>query len=247
MAARKIKDAKDLSTNELIYFKGHAKAPFMSDGRTVEDALNNISQGGGGGVTAETDPIFSASAAASITEEKKAEWDNKMDKVTLATVATSGSYNDLSDKPTIPDVSGKQDTLVSGTNIKTINGTSILGSGDITISSGQSDKKEVIYVGDPIASIANMKPNVVYWFAGAMGVTIESFEAPSGGETYDVFTAIIMPPGMGEVSLSLPEDVRFANGEVPTVNADDYCLELSISRISDDYGSYSFNAVLTKF
>ena len=48
----------------------------------------------------------------------------------LATVATSGSYNDLSNKPTIPDVSGlatttdltnglatKQDTLTAGTNI----------------------------------------------------------------------------------------------------------------------------------
>jgi len=32
--------------------------------------------------------------------------------------------------------SGKQDTLVSGTNIKTINSTSLLGSGDITISGG---------------------------------------------------------------------------------------------------------------
>lgn len=34
------------------------------------------------------------------------------------------------------DVNAKQDTLVSGTNIKTINGNSILGSGDITISGG---------------------------------------------------------------------------------------------------------------
>lgn len=34
---------------------------------------------------------------------------------------------------------GKQDKLVSGTNIKTINGTSILGSGDITISGGSSN------------------------------------------------------------------------------------------------------------
>lgn len=34
----------------------------------------------------------------------------------------------------IQDISGKQDTLVSGTNIKTINSTSLLGSGDITIS-----------------------------------------------------------------------------------------------------------------
>ena len=33
------------------------------------------------------------------------------------------------------DISGKQDKLVSGTNIKTINGESVLGSGDITISS----------------------------------------------------------------------------------------------------------------
>ena len=30
----------------------------------------------------------------------------------------------------------KQDTLVSGTNIKTVNGNSLLGSGDITISGG---------------------------------------------------------------------------------------------------------------
>jgi hypothetical protein len=37
------------------------------------------------------------------------------------------------------DLSGKQDTLVSGTNIKTINGTSVLGSGDMTVSSGGGD------------------------------------------------------------------------------------------------------------
>ena len=46
MATRKIKDAKDLSTNEFIFFKGHAKATFMSDGRSVEDAINNISTEG---------------------------------------------------------------------------------------------------------------------------------------------------------------------------------------------------------
>lgn len=40
MATREIKDAKDLTTNELIYFKGHAKATYMSNGWTVEDAVN---------------------------------------------------------------------------------------------------------------------------------------------------------------------------------------------------------------
>lgn len=76
-------------------------------GEQVEAILDSVANGeagggGGGGITVETDPVFSASPAASITEEKKAEWDNKMDNVTLAKVATSGSYNDLSNKPTIP-------------------------------------------------------------------------------------------------------------------------------------------------
>lgn len=38
----------------------------------------------------------------------------------------------------ITDVSNKQDILVSGTNIKTVNGNSLLGSGNITISGGSS-------------------------------------------------------------------------------------------------------------
>lgn len=42
---RKIKDAKDLSTNELIYFKGHAQATYMSDGRTVEEAIASSTGG----------------------------------------------------------------------------------------------------------------------------------------------------------------------------------------------------------
>ena len=46
MANRLIKDAKDLKTKELIYFRGHAKATYMSDGRTVEDAINSAGTGG---------------------------------------------------------------------------------------------------------------------------------------------------------------------------------------------------------
>ena len=75
---------------------------------------------------------------------------------TLADVATSGDYEDLTNTPTIPDVpewamsstkpsytvseiDGAQEELVSGTNIKTINGTSVLGSGNITIQGGGGD------------------------------------------------------------------------------------------------------------
>lgn len=55
---------------------------------------------------AETDPVFSASAAAEITSADLDTWD------------------------------AKQDALVSGTNIKTINNQSLLGSGNITIEGG---------------------------------------------------------------------------------------------------------------
>lgn len=72
----------------------------------------------------------------------------------LATVATTGDYSDLSNAPTsLADLSddsthrlvtdteksewsSKQDELVSGTNIKTINTVSLLGSGDITVGGG---------------------------------------------------------------------------------------------------------------
>ena len=45
MSTRNIKDAKDLTTGELIYFKGSAQATFMSDGRTVEEAVSGMSSG----------------------------------------------------------------------------------------------------------------------------------------------------------------------------------------------------------
>lgn len=51
MANRIIKDAKDAKSNELIYFRGHAKATYMSDGRTVEDAINSAGTGGGADMT----------------------------------------------------------------------------------------------------------------------------------------------------------------------------------------------------
>lgn len=77
---------------------------------------------------------------------------NKADSA-VASVKINGSTknpsNGVVDLGTVitshQDISGKQDKLISGTNIKTINNQSILGSGDITISGGgSSDKVEVV-------------------------------------------------------------------------------------------------------
>lgn len=51
-------------------------------------------------------------------------------------IIPDGTEFDIKDATARTDIASKQDTLVSGTNIKTINGNSILGSGDITISGG---------------------------------------------------------------------------------------------------------------
>jgi hypothetical protein len=56
----------------------------------------------------------------------------------------------------------KQDTLVSGTNIKTINGTSLLGSGDLTISGGGSiSYEESVLETDVVMSTSNLFYDIV--------------------------------------------------------------------------------------
>lgn len=65
-------------------------------------------------------------ASQSLDGAMSAEDKTKLDSINVETLATKD------------ELSAKQDTLVSGTNIKTINGESILGSGDIEIQGGSS-------------------------------------------------------------------------------------------------------------
>ena len=139
--------------NADVHVTADEKSTWNSKQGVIED-LADIRAGAALGKTAlqsytETDPTVPSHVKA-ITEEDITKWNGKSD--------FSGSYNDLTDKPTIPTVptkvseldndSGfitatelnshhdntKQDVLVSGTSIKTINGESLLGEGNITVS-----------------------------------------------------------------------------------------------------------------
>lgn len=57
---------------------------------------------------------------------------------TIDATPTDGSSNPVSSNGAFDALALKQATLVSGTNIKTINGNSVLGSGDLVISAGES-------------------------------------------------------------------------------------------------------------
>lgn len=222
-------------------------------GNQVEALLDIVSQGGGGGGEGgEVQKTTEAEIAAmgftknlgTITEVKM----NGASKgtegvVDLGTVITSHQ-----------DISGKQDKLVSGTNIKTINGQSILGSGNIAIEGGgggsSSGKKEVVvwdfFNGE---SVTNMRYDVVYWFVGIDNVIIDSFEEPiAEGYSYDEFTAVVElgVGGASSISLTLPDYVIWANGTIPEVVYGVNQYELSITRISDGYDSI-YRAVLTPF
>lgn len=74
------------------------------------------------------------------TKADKTELSNLATKDELAGKADSSSLLDLATKE---ELNSKQDTLVSGTTIKTVNGESLLGEGNITIQSGTSNWNDI--------------------------------------------------------------------------------------------------------
>ena len=110
--------------------------------------------------------------------------DNKYPALTTTSKQIVGAINEVNaavkTKANSSDVSSKQDKLVSGTNIKTVNGTSLLGSGDITISGGSGD---VTSAGNNTFTGNNTFKNRTY-----LGETLAEHLYFPGGEGYDATT-----------------------------------------------------------
>lgn len=227
----------------------------------------------------------------------------KMNSVTLATVATSGSYNDLKDKPTIPSAvtestvsgwgftknagtitevtvndesvgnsgkvnipkastsrygvvkltnetnntstsyaatakavkdtydhaSSRQEKLVSGTNIKTINNQSILGSGNITISSGGDGgvSPTVEFVSGKAAYI-EIFDNVIYICEQSLqSLEIYASEQLNVGSIIRFYTSSDFTLEMG--------DVLLANGVIPNFEPNTiYELSIASNQMTDE-------------
>jgi hypothetical protein len=138
MSTRKVMDAKDLDTNELIYFKGHAKATYLSNGKNMEDAFID-----------------------------------------------------------------KQDTLVSGTNIKTVNGNNITGSGNV------NTEYPVITVSN---SSVNMEPNTYYRLTTGQSSLTITFQNPTYNNIVNEYVIEFVCGG----TVSVPDTIVWAGGKVPT-------------------------------
>ena len=123
------------------------------------------------------------------------------------------------DYATTSQVNAKQDTLVSGTNIKTVNGISILGSGDLTITTGennvQANWNETNTSSD--AYIQN-KPSI------PTSSTIESWGFTKNTGTYSKPSG-----GIPKSDLSSEVQTSLGKADVAEENAKNYADELNAS------------------
>lgn len=79
--------------------------------------------------------------------------------ITVDTALSTTSTNPVQNKVVTNAINGKQATLVSGTNIKTINGNSLLGSGNITISGGGGGGDSYITLEGDVLNVGNSDLN----------------------------------------------------------------------------------------
>lgn len=117
------------------------------------------------------------------------------DKAAVGTIANKADKTELANK---------QDTLVSGTNIKTVNGETILGSGDIEI----EDQQIAIVDHGTNDTTFELTPNVLHKWDEVTSLTLTL-----GAETPNIVNEFMIQftSGATATQLSLPETVKWLN------------------------------------
>ena len=129
---------------------------------------------------------------------------------------------------------GKQDKLVSGTNIKTINGASILGSGNITIEGGGNSGANVqaVDTGDIVDDV-NVSYATIAYVDGLIGDINSVLESIiSGGKNTITF---YLYDEMDSISMTAPTNTTWEQFVLGTPASDNGVLEM-FSLVN--YGSY---------
>jgi hypothetical protein len=233
MANRTIKDAKDTKSNELIYFRGHAKATYMSDGRTVEDAINSVETGSGADMSnyytkgeidnkgyltsipseyvTETE-LNGKGYLTSIPSEYVTETELNGKGYLTSIPSEYVTETELTNKgyATTSQVNAKQDTLVSGTNIKTINGASILGSGDIKTNKPLQTST---------STSMTLTPNVYHRNTSTSLSRLTITLGTASDNTILNEYLVEFTTRSAGTTITLPSNVKWVNGVTPTFEA----------------------------
>ena len=160
----------------MIYFRGHAKVTYLSDGSTVEEKINEILEN-----------------------------ENDLTNYYTKDEIENKGYANKS------ELNSKQETLVSGTNVKTINGQSILGSGDLKIAT--------MPLSTSTSSTMSLSPNIYY---RNTSTSLTSLTISLGNVTDNTIINeyfIEFTTSSNGTTISLPNTIKWANGEIPTFEA----------------------------
>ena len=206
MSTRKIKDAKDLSTNELIYFKGHAQATYMSDGRTVEEAVNNMSGGSGSSGTIDTSNLATKTELAQkqdvISDIDTIRTNAANYKGTVTGVKINGSTKSSS--------SGTVDIGSVATTVKIDNVSKIPSSGVVDL--GYANKK----LTTSTSSSMTLSPNIYYRNTSTSLSTLTiTLGSVSNSNIINEYFVEFTTRSSG-TTVSLPSTIKWMNGTAPT-------------------------------
>lgn len=132
-------------------------------------------------------------------------------------LSNDGTYKniDLSNYATKEELNNKQDILTSGTNIKTINGNSILGEGNIIIESGSSNSSAYPEINHGTSDTTfTLTPNTFHVWD-----EVTSLDLSFGEETEGIANEFLFQftSGTTATTLILPDTIKWANEEVPTI------------------------------
>lgn len=133
---------------------------------------------------------------------------------------------------------GKQDKLTSGTNIKTVNGQSLLGSGDITISGGGSGSYVPMnntWYDSPSSVTVAPNSSAEISDLGLSSIAINLTE-PTDNSAVNTYTIIIRKFGFGN-AFTFDKTIIWANDNAPVFDttASDEFVEISIKRTFEGY------------
>lgn len=196
-------------------------------------------------------PIINGDNISFAIEDNKLVISSQSDPITIDSTPTSGSSNAVSSGGVYTALQGKQNTLVSGTNIKTINGEPILGSGDITLEAPtnmmttdtaqsitavknfrvarDSDQGAIIVSKEDVSIYNVYYPGIMRVYNGSLGSTTLNF-SPLENESYN----ISVPNKNGTLALvgDLPRSITLT--PTPSDDGTVGSSDLSLLRASDN-------------
>jgi len=122
---------------------------------------------------------FAAKATAAGITGATPDWDDITNKPTFATVATSGSYDDLTDTPTIPSLTGYAtevyvDNAVASINVEATNGSLFIAADDSTQREVSLGETIQISGGAGISTSSDAEGNVTITYTGTVSSNFSS-------------------------------------------------------------------------